>query len=153
MKIKNIATLVVREDGLVMNTYQNRHVAKGFVAGTLDRHGYYYIRLLGKNIKVHRLVAHLFCGLDIASKDSVDHIDGNRANNNYNNLRVATTRDNQLNRVCHREGHLPGTSLITKTGRWRSKIRVDGKDIQIGCFGTQLEAHNAYMEYRIQHSL
>ena len=46
-----------------------------------------------KNIKIHRLVAEAFIP-KIDGKEFVDHIDGNRQNNNVNNLRWCTQAEN-----------------------------------------------------------
>jgi hypothetical protein len=47
-----------------------------------------------KTMLVHRLVASSFLGLELNSKMTVDHIDGNRENNNVKNLRVVTLSEN-----------------------------------------------------------
>ena len=46
-----------------------------------------------KNIKIHRLVAEAFIP-KIDGKEFVDHIDGDRQNNNVNNLRWCTQAEN-----------------------------------------------------------
>ena len=68
--------------------------------------GYYYFYLLNTKNKekyyVHRIVAQLFLEQN-KGKYIVDHIDGNRKNNNVTNLRWVTISENNLNRKCHRE--------------------------------------------------
>lgn len=63
--------------------------------------GYYKINLSNNNRKytkyVHRLVAEAFIN-NINNKPTVDHIDRNGFNNNINNLRWATMREQNLNR-------------------------------------------------------
>lgn len=45
-------------------------------------------------LRVNRLVAMAYLGLDIDSKLVVDHIDSNRGNNNLSNLRVVSQKEN-----------------------------------------------------------
>ena len=47
-----------------------------------------------KNIKIHRLVAEAFIP-KTDGKEFVDHIDGDRQNNNVNNLRWCTQAENK----------------------------------------------------------
>lgn len=61
----------------------------------------------GKVIKilVHRLVCETFQGISPKGKEFVDHIDRNRSNNNADNLRWVTKKENSDNsiRVIERE--------------------------------------------------
>lgn len=72
---------------------------------TLNTSGYYKINLFknGKRInsRVHRLVAEAFHP-NPENKYSIDHIDGDRLNNNVSNLRWATTQENQWNRKANK---------------------------------------------------
>lgn len=51
-----------------------------------------------KNKRVHRLILASFVE-NIDNKTQVDHIDGDRANNNLSNLRWATPSENQSNKI------------------------------------------------------
>ena len=60
----------------------------------LNQDGYYMTKLRdNKRHSIHRLVAEAFIGTTDSSLE-VDHIDGNRTNNHYTNLRFVTHREN-----------------------------------------------------------
>lgn len=75
----------------------------------------------------------------------VDHIDGNKLNNQRANLRVVTQRKNTQNQKRHRAGSLVGTTFRKRDKVWQVTIRIDGKKNYIGTFSTELEAHEAYI--------
>ena len=58
---------------------------------------YLYRNGKGKQVDVHRLVAGTWVANPL-EKPCVDHIDGNRKNNNYENLRFATHTENNRNK-------------------------------------------------------
>jgi hypothetical protein len=76
----------------------------------------------------------------------VDHIDGNKLNNQRSNLRVCTQQQNLQNRRkfdgANRQytSKLKGVSFVKGTRRWRARIQR----INIGTFDTQELAHEAY---------
>ena len=93
-----------------------------------------------KTYKVHRLVALTFIA-NPDNKPCVDHIDGNRTNNNVNNLRWVTNSENQMNRKGTK-----GYYYNKKAKKWHAQIKLHGKNIYIGCFNTEEDARNAYDE-------
>ena len=58
----------------------------------LDDHGYKRTRINGKNYRIHRLIAQTFHE-NPDDKPTVDHIDRNRLNNNFWNLRWASYKE------------------------------------------------------------
>lgn len=62
------------------------------------------------------------------------------------NLQLISNRDNILKSV-KRSSKYPGVYKL-KNGRFNSKIRINGKSINIGCFSSQEEAYEAYMKFR-----
>ena len=71
-----------------------------FLTPGINRYGYKHVSLYknkeGKTWKIHRLVALAFIS-NPGNKPCIDHIDGNRLNNNVCNLRWVTHRENTNN--------------------------------------------------------
>ena len=77
----------------------------------------------------------------------VDHIDGNKLNNQPENLRIVTVRQNAQNQHTHRAGRLVGCYYNKPTKKWMAYIEIDGKKKNLGYFDSELAAHNAYNSY------
>ena len=75
-----------------------------------------------------------------------DHVDGNRANNQLENLKIVTVRQNAQNSHTHRAGRLVGTTYFKQRQKWMARIRIDGKKKYLGLFESELAAHQAYLE-------
>ena len=96
--------------------------------------GYLAVFACGKVYLQHRLIWMLQTGQDPAEKQ-IDHIDRDRANNRWDNLRLVTPSQNLLNTGAR------GWSL-EPSGRYR----VSFKRKHIGIFDTPEEASRAYQE-------
>jgi hypothetical protein len=119
------------------------------VAGSYDKStGYHRIRIDGKLYKVHHLVWLYETG-DLPKE--IDHINGKRADNRFENLREVTRRKNCQNREAHRKGRLHGASKIKN--RWRSYTTVNGKQVHLGCYATEKEANAVAVSYEKEHQL
>lgn len=71
---------------------------------TKDKYGYCVVCLCENNkrysIKVHRLVGKAFVD-NKDNKPQIDHIDGNKENNVWTNLRWVTPKENSRNPITH----------------------------------------------------
>lgn len=91
-----------------------------------------------KNFDLHRLIAHYWIPNPNNLK-MVDHIDGNKLNNRISNLRWVTNSEN-----THNQQKFKGYSK--KGNRYIARIRVNKKEIYLGCFDTEEQARSAYLE-------
>lgn len=114
--------------------------AKGYIVISTGRNG---------RCRAHRAAFALMTGAwPIAF---VDHIDGDPANNAWENLRQCGHSENMHNRRLQRNnssGYV-GAHWHTKAKRWVSKIRIDGRVVHIGCFDTPELAAIAYAKTAI----
>lgn len=92
-----------------------------------------------KRVKMHRLIL----GLSEGELDA-DHVDGDGLNNRRSNLRRATDSQNQANRVRMPPARSAFRGVTNEGGRWRARIRVDGKLLNFGSHETEEAAARAY---------
>jgi hypothetical protein len=48
---------------------------------------------------------------------------------------------------------LVGTHLRKDTGRWSAKIYVNGKEKWLGCYDTEIEAHQVYLNAKEEYGV
>ena len=83
----------------------------------------------------------------------VDHINGNKLDNRKSNLRICTDQQNKMNHKTYSNNSAgyPGVSWHKKSGKWRARIQVQGKDIHLGFFDVLEDAihvrHQAEIDY------
>jgi len=103
----------------------------------------------GKKFFRHRIVAYCYLGLELYDTEKViDHIDRNTINNDVENLRVVSQQQNTFNR------NAKGYSWKPKLKKYQAMIMYNNKHYCLGCYDTEEEAHNAYLEGKNQfHSI
>lgn len=85
---------------------------------------------------MHRLI------LNAPKGKQVDHIDGNRLNNTRGNIRIATRKQNLLNRgkTIKNKSGFKGVYWDSRQKRWNANLNYNGKSIYLGCSKHVLEA-------------
>ena len=81
--------------------------------GYPDGNGYLQVKISGKHITIHKLVAIAFIGERPEGLD-IDHIDRNKLNNRADNLRYCTSSENIRNTSTFRDDILEEDSILRK---------------------------------------
>ena len=117
----------------------------GAEAGTIDKQSGYRCICVGGRKYAHRLAFMYMTGN--WPRHLVDHINGNRADNRWCNLRDMPRIINQQNRRSASSGSASGLlGAHKKRDRWSSQIKAKGVMHKLGVFATAEEAHAAYVE-------
>jgi len=116
----------------------------GFPAGEPDAKGVRYleVRVRGRTYKLHRVIWLLMTGSFPEKGMEVDHINGNRIDNRWDNFRLATKTQNMRNRGRSRNNTsgVHGVGFSKSYGKWQARIMVDHNAIHLGYFDTIEEA-------------
>lgn len=108
--------------------------------------GYQKVRWRGKDYRAHRVIWVMMTGEEPA--ELIDHIDGDKANNKWANLRAATHSQNCANRKAPKrrrnDAGLPKGVLPAANGAFDASICANHQRIKLGRFPTAEEAASAY---------
>ncbi len=119
----------------------------GSPVGHAAKNLYIKVSIQGYPFLAHRLAWIYMNGTEPIG--DIDHIDGDRQNNAWSNMREGTRSQNLQNRrsaSCTKQScNLLGAFWSKPANRWRSQIRANGKTHHLGLFDTALEAHQAYL--------
>lgn len=102
---KTIDWLDTNSDGKyeVSNTGKVRNIkTQRILKPGKNQYGYFMVCLGNKMYTVHRLVAITFMGKSTEGQTDIDHINGNKEDNNLTNLRWASRSENQFNRTLRK---------------------------------------------------
>lgn len=109
--------------------------------------GYVQIGFKGKTYYAHRLA--WFCVHGEWPKDEIDHIDHNRSNNCWNNLRSVSRTENKRNLNLNSNNTSGQTGVYRLGSSWVSQINDGEKTIHIGSFQSKCDAIKARREAEI----
>lgn len=116
----------------------------GRQAGSVNHDGYISIGIRNRRYQAHRLAWAWMIGT-WPDRD-IDHVDGNRSNNQWQNLRKATKSQNSQNTKIPKTNTtgVKGVCYDKNTGKWQSQIRCNGKRMYLGQFASISQAQAAY---------
>ena len=109
--------------------------------GYQDSLGYILVRFEGKLRKAHRICYLLYHGY-VDSQKVIDHINGVRADNRIENLRLVTQQINSTNCISDKQKR-PNLGVTKRGNRWGARIYYSGKSYWLGSFETKEEALTA----------
>lgn len=149
-------TGIVRSlDRIVLYSDGRKRLYKGIIIDGHNRDGYREVSFSkdGKSrlYKVSQVVAMAFLEhIPNGNTLVVDHIDGDKSNDNVDNLRIVTTRENLS--TCFRKNRdsftskYVGVSYHKNNQNWVGRIRYNGMKIHLGCFDSEIKASEAYQK-------
>lgn len=103
-----------------------------------DGNGYLHGAIDGVKFKAARVIWKMMTGND---PDTIDHENGNRADNHWQNLKDGTSLDNQRNlkRAKNNKSGVTGVRQLPN-GRWKAEIQVGGMNCSLGVHATKEQA-------------
>lgn len=106
----------------------------GKIAGSRHADGYLTVSVQGRSILAHRLIWAIVTGRDPGV--TIDHRNGNRSDNRWDNLREATRSQNAMNRRARSDcrSGVPGVHWHGATGKWAAEITIGGHRQHLGLF-------------------
>lgn len=117
---------------------------KGKPAGSKYSDGYMYVKHKNVRYLAHRIVWALHFGEWPAG--CLDHANCVKSDNRISNLRIATTAENNRNKIrqANNTSGFKGVSFNKGTRRFNATISADKVTRSLGSFATAEEAHLAY---------
>lgn len=125
-----------------MNTFNSKHA--GNICGSKTSNGYVSVWLDGGRYLAHRVIWKLVTGVD--PDGNIDHIDTNKRNNSWINLRIASKQENAFNqgKSPRNKTGFKGVSFDPARNKYYASICTGGKSISLGRHDTAELAHMAY---------
>lgn len=131
--------------GVFTNRKGRGPARKDAIAGTVNSRGYVIIRINKINYCAHRL-AWLYVHGEWPDK-YIDHVNGNKADNRINNLRVVSQSENLQNvSRPHADNKSGCLGAIKNKNRWTARISINGVNHNLGSYATPEEANSAYLK-------
>jgi hypothetical protein len=139
--LDEVSELLRYEDGFLYWKKSRRGtVVAGMRAGRVGNRGYVGVVFGTHNLLAHRVIWLLCTGQ--WPKSTLDHVNGDPADNRIENLRLATQSQNNANRSPYPGRRFKG--VIHRGGRYAARITKNGRAMHLGTYDTPEEAARVY---------
>ncbi|MBO6755424.1 MAG: HNH endonuclease [Roseibium sp.] len=146
-----------RNDGYFATTgrwqeWNRRHAGtEAFTA--IDGDGYLHGTIRNQKFKAHRIAWVIHYGE--WPKGQIDHLNGDRTDNRISNLRDVPNLVNQRNCVRRKDNTsgYTGVSFHRRSGKYRARVKIDGREIFLGNFDAADQAFLARVVYLYRNGL
>jgi len=126
-----------------------RHHKAWRIVGNKESKGYLQIKIGNRLYMAHRLAWLYATNEDpITSGMQIDHIDNNKANNAFSNLRLVTNKQNCENRTLNVRNKTGHRGVYKRGNSFRAEICHNYERIKVGSFATLDEACEAIKQKR-----
>lgn len=144
--LKSLLTYDPNTGELRNRVHRNPRAPKGARAGSLTTDGYISVAIYGRRYQAHRLIWLYMTG-EWPSLE-IDHINRDRRDNRWENLRVVSRLHNSWNTSGHAKAKsgIKGVAYVSRSGKWQVQMRVRGQTHYIGVYSTIEEAACARAE-------
>jgi hypothetical protein len=138
------------KDGGLFWKITKKKIKAGSKVGALGSNGYLSTNIEKKRYLLHRLIFLFHNGY---LPKLIDHIDGNRFNNNINNLREANFSENICNAKLYKSSKsgLKNVYWLKNANKWAVRLNINKKRVFLGLFEdvelADLVAHEARDKY------
>lgn len=130
---------------LIISTSRNKHIANVIIdkdkIGKVEKYTWHYygryVLRRDRKTSLHRYLT------NAPQNKVVDHINHNTLDNRMTNLRICTVAEN----TRHHQGYETNTSgrtgIYAESGKWRARIKMNYKQINLGTFKEKSDAIKA----------
>lgn len=134
------------ETGNVYWRFSRRGIKAGSYAGSLHNQGRWRIHLQRRFYRMTHIIWAMQTGAWPPKGMQIDHRDGDKANDVWSNLRLATPSQNKCNqrRHCDNASGFKGVHFRKDRRKYIAQIALNGRNRHLGHFDTPELAHAAY---------
>ncbi len=144
--------------GLRWRVSRSGNKGKGSPVGSLARtignpnRDRYFVSLKGSTYRAHRIIYAMHHGVD-PGEMQIDHANGDSTDNRIENLRLATSQQNNRNRriASNNKSGVRGVCWCRSKRKWKAYIMIDGKMNNLGNFDSLLDAASKRVDAEIAH--